>query len=105
MTQTEPPVRRALPAEIGAMLRARRLALGLGLREAARRAGIRHGYLTMLETGARCPSAAVAGSVADVLELTETERKTLLAAALADIGYSRPGRVRVLGPRRSPGVH
>ena len=48
-------------------LRERRLALGLALREVARRVAIAPSYLTDLELGRRQPSRAVAGRLCSVL--------------------------------------
>jgi transcriptional regulator with XRE-family HTH domain len=92
--------RRLPPPELGPMLSDARERAGLGLREAARRAGIRHGYLRDLEGARRTPSSAVAAALADVLGLGESERARLTEAALDGIGYARPGRVRVLEPGR-----
>ena len=101
MTETEVRTRRALPAEIGAMLRAARHRAGLSSRRAAARAGISRGHLLDSESGRRCPSVVVADALADALELTDAERADLAAAAVPDAGFSRPGRVATLH-RNSP---
>lgn len=85
-------MRRIPPAELGPMLRAARERAGLGLREAARRAGVSQGYLWLLEASRRAPSAAVAQVLAEVLTLTTEEREQLLAAAVNDAGRSNPAR-------------
>jgi transcriptional regulator with XRE-family HTH domain len=90
--------RRTLAPEVGAMLRDARHSAELTGRQAAARAGISRGMLLDVESGRRCPSAAVAEALADVLDLDEAERTALLAAAVPGIGYSRPGRVRTLRP-------
>ncbi|MFC5670830.1 helix-turn-helix domain-containing protein [Streptomyces incanus] len=74
------------------MLRAARERAGLGQREAARRTGLTHGYLWLLENGQRTPSMAVAELLADALALTLEECKQLYAAAVDDAGRSHPAR-------------
>lgn len=98
MTQTETRPRRILPAGTGVMLREARHRSGQSAREAAQCAGIGMPYLRDIESGRRCPSTAVAQALADVLELTASERADLAAVAVPDVGYSRPGRVRTLRP-------
>lgn len=93
-------MRRVPPPELGPALKARRLALGLGLRETARRVGISHGHLVGIEAGRYCPSLAVADALADVLGLGEADRELLDASAVPEVGYSKPGRVHVLTPDR-----
>ena len=48
---SEDTYRSYLPAGVAGELRAARVELGLGLRETARRAGVGHGYLFLLEQG------------------------------------------------------
>jgi transcriptional regulator with XRE-family HTH domain len=91
-------MRRVPPPELGPLLRERRLAAGLGLRECARRVGIAPGYLGDLESSRSCPSAAVAAALAAVLGLDEAARGLLDSAAVPEVGYAKPGRVRVLTP-------
>jgi len=99
MTTVDP--RRTLPPpELGPMLRDARERAGLGLREAARRAGIQHGYPRDPEGACRSPSSAVAAALASNLGLDESERAQLAEAALDGIGYARAGLVRVLEPGR-----
>jgi transcriptional regulator with XRE-family HTH domain len=81
MTQTEVRTRRALPAEIGAMLHEARNRSGQSARQAADAAGIGKPYLRDIEAGRRCPSAAVAQALADVLESAGTPRPAQDAAA------------------------
>ncbi len=52
---------------IGDEIRAARQALGLSLRETARRAHVNAGYLSQIENGNRIPSAAVLRALGDVL--------------------------------------
>jgi transcriptional regulator with XRE-family HTH domain len=85
-------VRRAMPPETAAMLRTARLRAGLGLREAARRAGISHGHMAALEGAARCPSTVTASALAQALALTDAECEQLAAAAVDDAGRSNPLR-------------
>jgi DNA-binding XRE family transcriptional regulator len=92
-------VRRVPPAELGPMLRAARVRAGLGLREAAREVGISHGHVRGIEAGRYCPSVAVAEVLADVLGLDDAARALLMSCAVPEVGYSKPGRVRVLSPR------
>lgn len=84
--------RRTPPAGVGVMLRAARERAGLGVREAARRAGISHPYLIGLERGTRCPSSAVADVLAAVLSLGPDDRTLLASAAVHDAGRSRTRR-------------
>jgi transcriptional regulator with XRE-family HTH domain len=77
---------------MGPLLLAARHGAGLGLREAARLAGVSHSYLLRLETGQRVPSRTVAGLLAEVLGLDDADRARLLAAAVDDAGRDWPGR-------------
>lgn len=85
-------VRRTPPQGLGPLLRAGRERAGLGQREAARLAGIPHGYLWLLENGQRVPSMAVAELLADTLQLKLAECRQLFAAAVVDAGRSHPDR-------------
>jgi transcriptional regulator with XRE-family HTH domain len=91
-----PPIRQAPPAELGPLLRSVRIRSGLGLRAAARAAGVSHGYLLRLEAGERCPSSAVAAELLRVLPLEDEEATVLIAAGLGDRGRSHPLRARRL---------
>lgn len=82
--------RRTPPAELGPMLRAARERAGLGLRQAARRAGLSPGHVVHLEVGSRCPSRSVAEQLAAVLELDDDEQAQLYAAAVRDAGRDHP---------------
>lgn len=84
--------RRTPPAELGPMLRAARERAGLGLRQAARRAGLPPGYVVHLEGGSRCPSRTVAEQLAAVLGLDDDEQAQLHAAAVTDAGRDHPAR-------------
>jgi transcriptional regulator with XRE-family HTH domain len=77
---------------MGPMLEHARLRAGLGLREAARLAGISHAHLLRMETGQRTPSETVAGVLAELLRLDDSERARLDAVAVADVGRDWPGR-------------
>jgi transcriptional regulator with XRE-family HTH domain len=72
------------------MLRTARERAGLGVREAARQAGLSPGYVAHLEAGDRCPSRTVAARLAAVLELDDEERAQLCAAAITDAGQRSP---------------
>lgn len=85
-------LRRTPPPELGPVLRAARARAGLGLREAARRAGVSHPYLLRLENGTRCPSTAVVEGLAEALCLTEDERRRLAETAVDDVGRAHPLR-------------
>lgn len=85
-------MRRTPPATFGPALRQARERAGLGLREAARDIGLSSGYLANLEAGERCPSVTVAHRIADTLDLNETERAQVLAAAVDDAGADHPSR-------------
>lgn len=87
-------IRRTPPAELGPILRLARERAGVGLRNLARQAGIDAGYVTHLEAGRRCPSAAVAQRLAELLPLTDDERTQLYAASVDDAGRSHPDRRR-----------
>lgn len=78
----EQRVRRVPPPGLGPMLNRARMRAGLRGPEAAREIGISRHYMFRLETGARCPSLAVAERMAVVLKLTPGERAELLAAAV-----------------------
>lgn len=84
--------RRELPPQVGALLREARLRAGLGLRETARLAGISHNHLVALEGATRCPSTAVAVTLAEVLDLPLGQRQLLLRCAAPDTGRSDPRR-------------
>lgn len=84
--------RRTPPEGLGPMLRAAREGAGLGVREAARRAGLSSGYVAHLEAGDRCPSRTIAARLAAVLELDDDEQAQLYAAAVTDAGRDHPAR-------------
>lgn len=84
--------RRTPPEGLGPMLRAARERAGLGVREAARQAGLSGGYVCDLEAGRRCPSATVAARLAEVLTLDEQGRALLYGAAVTDAGRDGPWR-------------
>ncbi|MGI8630805.1 MAG: helix-turn-helix domain-containing protein [Solirubrobacteraceae bacterium] len=84
----ETTTRHVLPAELAAALRTARVAHGLGVCETARRAGISHGHLSMLENGTRCPSIAVARDVAEALNLAPDIAAHLFAVACPAAGRS-----------------
>ncbi|WP_406462316.1 helix-turn-helix domain-containing protein [Streptomyces sp. NBC_01622] len=86
--------RRTPPEGLGPLLRSARERAGLGLREAAREAGVSSGYLANLEAGTRSPSATVASRIADALSLDEAQRGQLLTAAVTDAGADHPARRR-----------
>lgn len=66
------------------MLRTARERAGLGLRHAARCAGVGHGCIWLLENAQRAPSTTVAGLLIEVLRLDATEADLLRA-------HTRPG--------------
>ncbi|MHA6761822.1 helix-turn-helix domain-containing protein [Streptacidiphilus sp. PAMC 29251] len=84
--------RRIPPPELGVMLNQARMRAGLRGREAARLAGLDHGYLIQLETGRRTPSRKVAEVLCEVLALTDAESAELFEAALPDVGKDHPGK-------------
>lgn len=79
--------RHRLPTDLAAALRAARHERGLGLREAARKAGISPGYFHMIEHGDRCPSRAVADDLIVALGLDRA-----VAAWLLDVARPNAGR-------------
>lgn len=90
----ETPVRHEPPPELGPLLRSVRIRSGLGLRAAARAAGVSHVYWLNMEAGKRCPSSAVVAELLQVLPFTEKEAAVLSAAGLENRGRSHPLRVR-----------
>lgn len=84
--------RRIPPAGLGNLLRTARERAGLGLREAAREAGLAPGYVAHLEDGSRCPSRTVAEQLAAALKLDDDEQAQLYAAAVTDAGRDHPAR-------------
>lgn len=89
MENTRHQSRQQLPRDLAAALRAARVASGLGLRAMAREIPLSAGYLSLLETGQRCPSAAVAHDLVAALKLPLDLESRLLAAAQPDAGRSR----------------
>ena len=94
MTPPMTSSRRTPPPEFGPALAAGRAAAGLSLREAARRCGVSHGYLSLLEAGQRSPSRSVARNLVDCLDLDVTARAVIEGAALSDAGYDHPNKAR-----------
>jgi transcriptional regulator with XRE-family HTH domain len=101
---------------LGALLRARRVAAGLSLRELSRRTAISNAYLSQLERGRHDPSLRVLRAVASALDLplgTLLVRAGVLdadaaaaepdveAAIRADPALSEPQRVALLSVYRS----
>lgn len=87
-------VRCVPPAELGPVLRSARLRQGLGVREAARAAGVSHSHLINLEAGRRTPSRSVAEALIRVLLLDDASGELLRGAALDDVGRDHPNRRR-----------
>lgn len=85
-------IRRQPDPALGPMLYAARMRAGLGLRPAARQAGISHSYLHRLEQGARCPSTIVAAELVRALNLAAEEAELLTGAAVPDHGRAHPLR-------------
>ena len=85
-------VRQVPPPELGPMLKAARARAALGLREAARQAGISSGYLADLERGDRCPSVPLTLELHRVLQFTDDEVRLLASAAVAGRGRAHPYR-------------
>jgi len=83
--------RHAFGPELGAELRAARLRAGLGLRKAARRAGIAHTFLLGLEQGARAPGGRTAAALVEVLALG-AETVAALYAVAARVDAARKAR-------------
>jgi transcriptional regulator with XRE-family HTH domain len=101
---------------LGALLRARRVAAGLSLRELSRRTAISNAYLSQLERGRHDPSLRVLRAIASALDLplgTLLVRAGVLdadaaaaepdveAAIRADPALSEPQRVALLSVYRS----
>ncbi len=94
---TEDTLRLAIGPELGAELREARLRGGPGLRATARRIGISHGYLALLEHGVRAPSGRVASAILDVIHLDPWAAERLLAFAdEVDEGRARRERERAM---------
>jgi transcriptional regulator with XRE-family HTH domain len=81
-----------LPPDLAALLAARRRQLGWSYRQAARRTGIAHGYLCMLEHGQRAPSIIVAVILSRAYGLSAADADRLAAVAVYDHGRDWPGR-------------
>lgn len=82
------------PPALGPLLRSARLRTGLGVREAARAAGVSHSHLINLEAGRRTPSRTVAEALIRVLALDVATSELLRGAALDDVGRDHPNRRR-----------
>ena len=103
------------PSEFGAILRARRLARGVGLRQLAREPGLSPTYLSRIERGAVLPPAeervveiatrlggdadewlALAGRVgADLLEIVRARPREMAALLRAASGLTAPELTRL----------
>lgn len=83
-------------AELGGELRAARLDAALGLRETARRLGISHSYLVMLEQGQRAPGLWLAKRLIRILILSPSAAKRLEAS-----GRAVESGLRIRGPKQS----
>ncbi len=93
----EDTLRLAIGPELGAELCEARLRRGPGLRATARRIGISHGYLKLLEHGVRAPSGRVARAILDVIHLDPWAAEKLLAFAdKVDEGRARRERERAM---------
>ena len=57
-------------SDIGAFIRAQRLAAEVSIRQLAERAGVSNPYLSQIERGLRRPSADVLGQIAKALRLS-----------------------------------
>ncbi len=95
----EDTLRLAIGPELGTELREARLRRGPGLRATARRIGISHGYLALLEHGVRAPSGRVAREILDVIHLDPWAAERLLAFA-DEVGEGRARRERERAIRR-----
>ena len=82
--------RRTMPPEMGEQLALWRERAELSLRGLGRRTGVDFSYLSKIEAGKRCPSAAVAQALARALGLSEEETKLLEGSAVPDHGRSYP---------------
>jgi transcriptional regulator with XRE-family HTH domain len=101
-------------ALLGALVRARRQAVGLSLRELAARTGVSNAYLSQLERGRHEPSLSVLRAVADALDLPlggllaeagvidgDAPPADTEAAILRDPRLSEPQRFALLSVYRS----
>lgn len=73
MTKTDPQFGND---KLGAILRARRVELGKGLRETATRLGIAPAHLTDIEKGRRAPSEELLVKIASVYGISEAELRS-----------------------------
>lgn len=89
----ESRTRHTLPPDLAAALRLARVVVGLRL--AARRAGVSPGYLCRLEHGERCPSVDVAHALIEALRLEadgrSARRRAVLGATRTDESVKQPG--------------
>lgn len=83
---TQHPGRHYPPPNFGPTLTAGRQRARLGLREAARAAGISAGYWCLLEQGERSPSESVAELLIHTLHLPWPEARIVRAAAVPGAG-------------------
>ena len=86
------PGRHQPPPDFGPTLTAARNRAGLGLRAAARAAGISPGYLCLLEQGRRSPSETTAEALIDALNATGQDAQSIRDAAIPGTGrdYAPP---------------
>lgn len=91
-TRRPHPGRHLPPADFGPTLTAARNRAGLGLRQAARKAGVSPGYWCLLEQGKRSPSETTAEALIDALNATGRAARSIRDAAIPDVGrdYAPP---------------
>lgn len=92
VSRGEHPGRHYPPSDFGPTLAAGRRRASLGLRQAARAAGIPPGYWCLLEQGQRSPSETVAALLIVALHLDNTDADTIWNAAVPDAGRDYPRR-------------
>ncbi len=79
----------SIARRIGPRIRARRVELGISVRELARRIDVSASFVSLVETGRCAPSVSTFRALASELDISATE---LLASERAEAGVARAGR-------------
>lgn len=74
-------VKAPAPKPIGAVIRERRAALGLSLRDVAKLCKVSVPFVSDIENGKRCPSATVCDELAYALDVSPRRMRSLAIAA------------------------
>ena len=85
---------------VGEVLRARRIAQGLTLRDVSAKARVSLGYISEVERGQKEPSSELLAALAGALDVPLSKVLLDVSALLAHRGGHRPGQHLVHRPRR-----